>query len=75
MTHGVITDDSSHVMQVLIKERFTRVNADIAALHVTQKAWTIPDSTLRASIKEAIYTQFLPAYQASRCTCLSPGIL
>ncbi|KAK9785100.1 hypothetical protein WJX73_006335 [Symbiochloris irregularis] len=49
--------------KVLIKERFTRVNADLTTLHMTQKGWTIPDSTLRDSIKDAICTQFLPMYQ------------
>lgn len=49
--------------RVLIKERFTRVNADISSLHSTQKAWVIPDAVLKASIKEAINSQFLPAYQ------------
>ena len=50
-------------MQALIKEKFASVNATLQALHETQRTWTVPDSGLKASLKERIYANFLPHYQ------------
>ena len=68
------------MVQTLIKERFIQVNGALEAMHQTQRAWTVPDTGLKAALKERIYAHFLPAYnvrlllsrrQCCRaCTCL-----
>ena len=49
-------------MQALIKDRFVQVNAALEALHQTQRGWVVPDSALKAGLKDRIYSHFLPAY-------------
>ena len=40
-----------------------QINAALGELRETQSGWTIPDTALRANMKDAIIDDFLPAYQ------------
>lgn len=50
------------MLQALIKEKFAATNAAIEAAHQTQRSWTVPDTGLKAALKERIYASFLPHY-------------
>lgn len=46
-----------------IKERWREINAALAELRDTQCAWTIPDASLRANMKDAVAEDFVPLYK------------
>ena len=50
------------MLQALIKDKFVQVNAALEALHQVQRGWVVPDSALKAGLKDRIYSHFLPAY-------------
>ena len=62
-------------LQTLIKERFVQVNSALEAVHQTQRAWLVPDTGLRAALKERIYANFLPAYAVSASLSLTVSLV
>lgn len=49
-----------------IKERWRQISTALTELRDTQSAWTIPDASLRANMKDAVAEDFVPLYKVSR---------
>ena len=48
-----------------IKERWRQISTALTELRDTQSAWTIPDASLRANMKDAVAEDFVPLYKVS----------